>query len=57
VETLTEVNQALHDEYALRRRMLTERVRVTLQSFLWSGRLKEQVCCQELFWVREVSGC
>lgn len=41
--TLSEVNAALHDEYALRRRMLIERVGVTLKSFLWSNRLGETV--------------
>ncbi len=41
--TVREVDGALREEYALRRRMLVERAKVTLQSFLWSGRLKEKV--------------
>ena len=53
---LQEVDAALRSEYALRRRMLIERVKVTLQSFLWSPRLEQTVrrrrrrpcrrCCQ-----------
>lgn len=40
--TLSDINAALHAEYALRRRMLVERVQVTLASFLcrWSRVLK-----------------
>lgn len=37
--TLEEVNDALHAEYSLRRRMLIERARVTLQSLLCSKKL------------------
>jgi hypothetical protein len=37
------VDEVLKAEYSLRRRMLIERVKVTLQSFMWSPRLKEQV--------------
>lgn len=33
--TLCDINSALHAEYALRRRMLIERVKVTLASFLY----------------------
>ena len=33
---LSEVNEAMHSDYALRRRMLLERLDVTVQSFLWS---------------------
>ena len=33
---------ALVEEYAMRRQMLIERSKVTLQSFLWSERLKEK---------------
>lgn len=40
---LTEVDGALRAEYALRRRMLIERVKVTLQSFMWSPRLEQTV--------------
>lgn len=40
---LAEVQGALRAEYTLRRRMLIERVQVTLQSFLWSPRLEQQV--------------
>jgi hypothetical protein len=36
--TLQDVEATLRSEYALRRRMLVERVKVTLQSFLWSNR-------------------
>ncbi|KAL4422373.1 hypothetical protein ABPG75_008570 [Micractinium tetrahymenae] len=39
---LGEVDSALRSEYALRRRMLIERVNVTLQSFLWSPRLEQK---------------
>ncbi|KAL4855913.1 hypothetical protein ACK3TF_003675 [Chlorella vulgaris] len=39
---LEEVDEVLRAEYSLRRRMLIERVKVTLQSFMWSPRLKEQ---------------
>ncbi|PSC73625.1 FAM98A [Micractinium conductrix] len=39
---LSEVDAALRYEYALRRRMLIERVNVTLQSFLWSPRLEQK---------------
>ncbi len=38
---LGEVATALHAETALRRRMLIERVKVTLKSFMWSPRLGE----------------
>jgi hypothetical protein len=41
--TLFEVDTALRSEYALRRRMLIERAKVTLQSFLWSPRLLKKV--------------
>lgn len=40
---LGDVDAALRSEYALRRRMLIERVNVTLQSFLWSPRLEQKV--------------
>ena len=36
---LEEINDALYSEHAIRRQMLIERVRVTLQSFMWSPRL------------------
>ncbi|KAL4419219.1 hypothetical protein ABPG77_010661 [Micractinium sp. CCAP 211/92] len=39
---LGDVDAALRSEYALRRRMLIERVNVTLQSFLWSPRLEQK---------------
>ncbi|KAI3424779.1 hypothetical protein D9Q98_008167 [Chlorella vulgaris] len=39
---LKDVDEVLRSEYSLRRRMLIERVKVTLQSFMWSPRLKEQ---------------
>lgn len=39
---LKEVDTALHAENALRRKMLIERVKVTLQSFMWSKRLSEE---------------
>jgi protein FAM98B len=42
VSMLKEVDTALHAENALRRRMLIERVKVTLQSFMWSTRLTEE---------------
>ena len=35
-----EIDEAMHAEYTLRRRMLIERVKVTLQSFLYSERLR-----------------
>ena len=39
---LAEIDVALRAEYSLRRRMLTERAKVTLQSFTWSTRLEEE---------------
>lgn len=36
---LKDVDTALHAENALRRKMLIERIKVTLQSFMWSKRL------------------
>eukprot|EP00887_Chlorella_sp_A99_P005046 scaffold4.g5046.t1 len=40
--TLADIDAALRAEYALRRRMLIERVKVTLSSFLYSPRLAER---------------
>jgi len=42
VSILKEVNAALHAENSLRRKMLIERVKVTVQSFMWSKRLTEE---------------
>eukprot|EP00891_Asterochloris_glomerata_P008758 jgi/Astpho2/8758/Aster-x0822 len=42
VDSLGEINEALRAEYSLRRRMLIERAKVTLQSFMWAERLKER---------------
>jgi Protein of unknown function (DUF2465) len=42
VAMLKEVDTALHAENALRRRMLIERVKVTLQSFMWSKRFNDK---------------
>eukprot|EP00878_Enallax_costatus_P035196 GHUV01039196.1.p1 GENE.GHUV01039196.1~~GHUV01039196.1.p1 ORF type:complete len:188 (-),score=50.87 GHUV01039196.1:549-1112(-) len=41
-QVLGEVDDALRQEYTIRRRMLIERIKVTLQSFLWSPRVAEQ---------------
>ncbi|KAF6258787.1 hypothetical protein COO60DRAFT_1638882 [Scenedesmus sp. NREL 46B-D3] len=41
-DVLREVDAALREEYWVRRRMLIERVKVTLQSFLWSPRVAEE---------------
>ncbi|XP_066550127.1 protein FAM98B [Amia ocellicauda] len=40
---LEQVNAALSEEYACRRRMLVKRLDVTVQSFSWSERAKEQM--------------
>lgn len=42
LSTLTEVHAALTEEYALRRAVLVERAKVTLQAFEWSPRLAEK---------------
>jgi len=42
ISILKDVNIALHAENALRRKMLIERVKVTVQSFLWSKRFSEE---------------
>ncbi|XP_076276962.1 protein FAM98A [Lasioglossum baleicum] len=39
---LQHIQQELHDEYRLRRDMLLKRLDVTVQSFLWSDRIKSQ---------------
>lgn len=39
ISILKDVDTALHAENALRRKMLIERIKVTLQSFMWSTRL------------------
>ncbi|XP_076376001.1 protein FAM98A [Megalopta genalis] len=39
---LQHIQQELHDEYRLRRDMLLKRLDVTVQSFLWSERIKSQ---------------
>ncbi|XP_066587317.1 protein FAM98A [Prorops nasuta] len=41
-EKLSELQQELHKEYTIRREMLLKRLDVTIQSFLWSERLKVQ---------------
>ncbi|DBA79770.1 TPA: hypothetical protein ACH3X1_008435 [Trebouxia sp. C0004] len=40
---LEEIDSALRGEYTVRRRMLIERAKVTLQSFLWAERLQKEV--------------
>ena len=37
---LKEVDKALRGEYSMRRRMLIERAKVTLQSFMWAEKLQ-----------------
>jgi len=39
---LEEIHSALRGEYTVRRRMLIERAKVTLQSFLWAERLQKE---------------
>ncbi|KAL0046913.1 hypothetical protein WJX82_001552 [Trebouxia sp. C0006] len=39
---LEEIDSALREEYTVRRRMLIERAKVTLQSFLWAERLQKE---------------
>nr|XP_031834855.1 protein FAM98A-like [Nomia melanderi] len=39
---LQHIQEELHDEYRLRRMMLLQRLDVTVQSFLWSDRIKSQ---------------
>ncbi|XP_076641460.1 protein FAM98A [Halictus rubicundus] len=39
---LQHIQQELHDEYRLRRDMLLKRLDVTVQSFLWSDRIRSQ---------------
>ncbi|XP_043517182.1 protein FAM98B isoform X4 [Frieseomelitta varia] len=39
---LEHIQQELHDEYRMRRDMLLKRLDVTVQSFLWSDRIKPQ---------------
>ncbi len=39
---LKEVDSALRKEYTVRRRMLIERAKVTLQSFMWAERLEKE---------------
>ena len=53
IAILTEVDTALQAENALRRRMLIERAKVTLQSFLWSRRLSDDVLKKEAETVME----
>lgn len=52
---LQEVDAALRAEYALRRRMLCERAKVTLQSFSWSTRLAEEGAAQQAQHAREAA--
>lgn len=39
---LKEIDSALRGEYTLRRRMLIERAKVTLKSFMWAERLQRE---------------
>ena len=39
---LKEIDNALRGEYTVRRRMLIERAKVTLQSFMWAERLQKE---------------
>lgn len=39
---LEEIDSALRGEYTVRRRMLIERAKVTLQSFVWAERLQKE---------------
>ncbi|KAK9837063.1 hypothetical protein WJX84_004327 [Apatococcus fuscideae] len=41
VQALTELHGEMWGEYRVRRRMLMERIKVTLQSFMWAERLKD----------------
>ncbi|KAK9299158.1 hypothetical protein QLX08_007772 [Tetragonisca angustula] len=41
-DDLQHIQQELHDEYRMRRDMLLKRLDVTVQSFLWSDRIKPQ---------------
>lgn len=40
MDELKEVDKALRGEYGMRRRMLIERAKVTLQSFMWAEKLQ-----------------
>ena len=39
---LQEIDTALRNEYSLRRRMLIERAKVTMQSFMWAEKLQQE---------------
>ncbi len=39
---LLQINQALNDDFQMRRELLLTRVDVTVQSFKWADRLKEK---------------
>tara|TARA_B110000208_G_scaffold180688_1_gene230641 strand:- start:557 stop:1786 length:1230 start_codon:yes stop_codon:yes gene_type:complete len=41
MKRLVDINRVLRDDFALRRKLILERVDVTIQSFLWSQRGKE----------------
>ncbi|GFR51040.1 hypothetical protein Agub_g13368, partial [Astrephomene gubernaculifera] len=45
--TLAEINGALREEYGLRRAVMIERAKVTLQAFEWSPRLAEKGTAKE----------
>eukprot|EP00208_Stichococcus_sp_RCC1054_P001963 CAMPEP_0206141654 /NCGR_PEP_ID=MMETSP1473-20131121/13709_1 /ASSEMBLY_ACC=CAM_ASM_001109 /TAXON_ID=1461547 /ORGANISM="Stichococcus sp, Strain RCC1054" /LENGTH=347 /DNA_ID=CAMNT_0053536315 /DNA_START=412 /DNA_END=1451 /DNA_ORIENTATION=- len=42
LKQVLEIDEALRSQHLLRRQMLVERAKVTLQSFLWSKRLQQQ---------------
>ncbi|KAL0021460.1 hypothetical protein WJX79_004191 [Trebouxia sp. C0005] len=44
---LEEIDSALRGEYTVRRRMLIERAKVTLQSFLWAERLQKEASSRQ----------
>ncbi len=48
-KTLEDINDALRQDYALRRRMMLERLDLTVQSFLWSD--AAQVCSRGFLFV------
>ena len=48
LELLSEVHAALASEYRVRREMVIKRADVTLQSFLWSDRLKETAAAADV---------
>lgn len=47
-EKIEAINQAIVNEYEVRRKLLVKRLDVTVQSFGWSDRAKVQTTCCEV---------